>query len=171
MQVNTLKTQLARGSGQSWLVLRRNACTLRSIVNWTVAWNRRLITFLYKYWIHCRKVCYPGPAGRIKTFGRWQHKIYLLSQCSNQFPTNAKAFFSVLSKRVCPVFAQMQCKPSQGNLQSIKRHHMTEFQNELWLFLLKRITWKRRSGIQKMTKAHKCKYSSCHQPFVCIWSR
>ena len=32
----------------------------------------------------------------------------------------------------------------KGNLQTIKRHHVVKFQDEIWLLLLKRTTWKQR---------------------------
>ena len=35
----------------------------------------------------------------------------------------------------------------KGNLQSIKRHQVVKFQNEVWLLSLKRTTWKRRRDI------------------------
>ena len=35
----------------------------------------------------------------------------------------------------------------KGNLQSIKRHHVVKFQDEVWLLLLKITTWKQRSNV------------------------
>ena len=33
------------------------------------------------------------------------------------------------------------------NLQSIKRHHVTNFQNEIWLLFLEKITWKQKRDV------------------------
>ena len=35
----------------------------------------------------------------------------------------------------------------KGNLQTIKRHHVVKFQDEVWLLLLKRTTWKQRRNV------------------------
>ena len=35
----------------------------------------------------------------------------------------------------------------KGNLQAIKRHHVVKFQDEVWLLLLKRTTWKQRRNV------------------------
>ena len=65
----------------------------------SVAPNRRSVKLLHKHRIHSLKVLYPVPAGTIKTFGRWTHKVSLLSKCPNHFPTNAKSFsFSLTQK-------------------------------------------------------------------------
>ena len=48
--------------GASWLVLRRNICSLRSFIDWLVATHRRSFTLLYKNRIHSLKISYHGPA-------------------------------------------------------------------------------------------------------------
>ena len=35
----------------------------------------------------------------------------------------------------------------KGNLQTIKRHHVVHFQDEVWLLSLKRTTWKQRRNV------------------------
>ena len=35
----------------------------------------------------------------------------------------------------------------KGNLQNIKRHHVQKFQDEVWLLLLRRTTWKQRRNV------------------------
>ena len=40
----------------------------------------------------------------------------------------------------------------KGNLQTIKRHHVVKFQDEVWLLLLKRTTWKQRRSVLSSEK-------------------
>ena len=63
------------------------------------------------------------------------------------FPQMQKSFPSVLPKRVFPVFCKCIQNLLKGNLQSIKRHHVVKFQNEVRLLSLKRTTWKQRRDI------------------------
>ena len=57
-------------------------------------------------------------------------------------PQMQKSSPSVLPKRIYQVPLRMYSKLSQGSLQSIKRHHVTKFQNEVRLLFLKRTFWK-----------------------------
>ena len=97
----------------SWLVSRCNVCSFWSFVDWFVATHRRSITLLYKHRIHSLKIFYPGPSETLKSFGRWTHKISLLSKCYNHFPTKAKVFPSVLPKIVCLVSLRIRNKSAQ----------------------------------------------------------
>ena len=58
------------------------------------------------------------------------------------------------------------------NLQSMKRHHVATFQNEVQLLSLKLTTWKlkRHSDVRRRVIAHKSYYPCCHEPFVSTWS-
>ena len=40
----------------------------------------------------------------------------------------------------------------KGKLQTIKRHHVVEFQDEVWLLSLKRTTWKQRRNVLSSDK-------------------
>ena len=40
----------------------------------------------------------------------------------------------------------------KGNLQAIKRHHVVKFQDEVWLLLLKRTTWKQKRNVLSSEK-------------------
>ena len=40
----------------------------------------------------------------------------------------------------------------KGNLQTIKRHHVVKFQDEVWLLSLKRTTWKQRRNVLSSEK-------------------
>ena len=40
----------------------------------------------------------------------------------------------------------------KGNLQTIKRHHVVKFQNEVWLLSLKRTTWRQRRDVLSSEK-------------------
>ena len=62
-------------------------------------------------------------------------------------PKMQKPFPSVLQKRLYPVSLRMHNKSVEGNLQSIKRHHVAKFQNAVRLLSLKRTTWKKRWDI------------------------
>ena len=60
----------------------------------------------------------------------------------------------------------------EGNLQSSQRHHLTNFQNAVWLFFLKRTIWKlrRSSGIRKWATADESYFSSRQKPLDLTWS-
>ena len=94
MQVCTLNPQLDLGSR---LIDWHRDATLVPFghlffVEYFVASNRRLTTFLYKHWIHLLKILFPGTVDTINFFGRWTHQISLFSRYSIQFPENAKVF-------------------------------------------------------------------------------
>ena len=59
------------------------------------------------------------------------------------FPQMQKSLSSVLSKRVNLL---------KGKLQTIKRHHVVKFQDEVWLLSLKRTTWKQRRNVLSSEK-------------------
>ena len=40
----------------------------------------------------------------------------------------------------------------KGNLQAIERHQVVKFQDEVWLLLLKRTTWKQRRNVLSSEK-------------------
>ena len=92
------------------------------------------------------KFFYPGPTETVKFFGRSTHKIFLLSKCSNHFPTNAKVF-SFSPKEFIQFLCECTLNLIKGNLRSIKRHHVAKFQSEVRLLFLQRTTWKQRRDI------------------------
>ena len=53
------------------------------------------------------------------------------------FPQMQKSLSSVLPKRVYPVLCECIVNLLKGNLQTIKRHHVVKFQDEVWLLSLK----------------------------------
>ena len=63
-----------------------------------------------------------------------------------------KPLSSVILRRVYPVSMRMHSKPTQMKLETIKRHHMVKFQDEVWLLLLKRTTWKQRRNVLSSEK-------------------
>ena len=76
------------------------------------------------------------------------NKIFLLSKCSNRFPTSAKVtFFSVVQKEFIRLLFECIKNLLKRNLQSIKRHHVAKLQNEIRLLFLKRTTWKQRRDV------------------------
>ena len=57
----------------------------------------------------------------------------------------------------CPkVFIRFLCECIvyllKGNLQTIKRHHMVKFQDEVWLLSLKGTSWKQRRNVLSSEK-------------------
>ena len=68
------------------------------------------------------------------------------------FPQMQKSLSSVLSKRVYPVFMRMHSKPAQRKLANHKRHHVVNFQDEVWLLSLKRTTWKQKRNVLSSEK-------------------
>ena len=68
------------------------------------------------------------------------------------FPEMQKSLFSVLSKRVYPLSMRMHRNLLKGNLQTIKRHHVVKFQDEVWILSLKRTTGKERRNVLSSEK-------------------
>ena len=67
-------------------------------------------------------------------------------------------FFQSCPKEVFRFLCECILILLRGNLQSIRKHHLTKFQNEVQLFFLETITWKqkmRRSGIRKGVTTYK----------------
>ena len=64
------------------------------------------------------------------------------------FPQMQKSLSSVLPKKK---FIRFLCECIinllKGNLQTIKRHLVVKFQDEVWLLLLKRTTWRQRRNV------------------------
>ena len=139
----------------SWLVSRRNVCSLRSFVNWLVTTNRRSITLLYLQRIHFLKNSYRGLAETVKNFEQWTYKFSLLSKCSNYFHTNEKVFsFSFSPKGFIRFICDCIVNLLEGNMQSLKRHHMTKFQNEVYFFSPNTIIWKQKLLVLASEKSY-----------------
>ena len=63
------------------------------------------------------------------------------------FPQMQKPISSVLPKRVIRFPFECIVNILKGNLPAIKRHHVVKFQDEVWLLLLNRTTWKQRRNV------------------------
>ena len=89
----------------SWLVLRCNVCSFWSFVDWFVTADRRQITLLHKQWFCSVNILHSRTFKESKDFGRWTHKISLLSKCSNRFPANANVTSFSLAQKSLSVFS------------------------------------------------------------------
>ena len=75
----------------------------------------------------------------LQVFQSFSHK------CKNLFLESCpKEFIGFLCEGIVKRFKR--------NLQSIKRHHVTKFQNEVWLLFLEKITWKQRRDVLECVK-------------------
>ena len=125
-------------SRENLLVSRCNFCSLRSIIDWFEASCRQQITLLWKQWIHPIEILYPGPVETFKVFGRWTHKVSLLSECSNHFSDFLEvSSFSPVQVKFIGLLCKCIANPLKGNLQCIKRHHLVNFLTKVWLLFLK----------------------------------
>ena len=61
-------------------------------------------------------------------------------------------------------------KVLKGNLQTIKRHHVVKYQDEFWLLLLKRTTWKQRINVLLSKKGLQL-IAVLTPPVINHWSR
>ena len=61
-------------------------------------------------------------------------------KCKNHFPKWCPKEFK---RFLCECIITLL----KGNLQRIKRHHVSKFQNEIWSLFVKRIPWKRRVDV------------------------
>ena len=122
---------------------------------------------------------------RLSTWGLWKMNTQNLSTLqvfqllsrkskSHFLQSCPKEFFRFLCKCIVNLF--------NGNLQTIKRRQVVKFQNEVWLLLLKRTTWKQRrivlsseKGLQLLTVItppvvnHLSWYGAvCSCPSICV---
>ena len=142
----------------SWLLSRCNICSLRAFVDWLVATNRRSITLLYKHRIHSLNFLLSRTDWNSQNFWTMNTQNLYTLQAFRSFSHKCKSLFL----QSCPKeFIRFHCECTsnllKGNLQSIKRYHVTKFQNEDRLLSLKKITWnqRKRSGVRKMVTTHK----------------
>ena len=68
------------------------------------------------------------------------------------FPQMQKSLSSVLPKEFIRFLCKCIVNLLKGNLQTIKRHHVVKFQDEVWLLSLKRTTWKERRNVLSSEK-------------------
>ena len=120
-----------------------------TVVQWLTCLTKRRSTILmYKQRLHSLTIYYPGPAETIKGFGRWTHKVFLFSICSNHSPKKGKSLsFSFCPKGFIRFLCECILNLFKMNLWSIKKKHVTKIQNIVRLFFLKRITWKGRRDL------------------------
>ena len=92
-----------------------------------------------------------------------EHNLSTL-QVFQQVSHNWKSFFlQSCAKEFIKFLCECIVNLLKGNLQSIKRHHVTKFQNESRMLSLKRITWKQRRYVlasEKELQLSKSNYSS-----------
>ena len=70
--------------------------------------------------------------------------IAFLQMQSHFLHSRPKEFIRFLSECIVNIV--------KGNLQGIKRHHVVKFQDDVWLLLLERTTWKQRRNILSSEK-------------------
>ena len=68
------------------------------------------------------------------------------------FPQIQKSLSSVCPKEFIRSLCECIVNLLKGNLQAIKIHHVVKFQDEVWLLLLKRTSWKQRTNVLSSEK-------------------
>ena len=63
------------------------------------------------------------------------------------FPQMEKTLSQSSPKEFIRFLCECMVNLLKGNLQTLKRHHVVKFQEEVWLLLLKRTTWKQRRNV------------------------
>ena len=128
-------------------MLRRQVCSLRSFVDWLVATNSRLITFLYKQRTQSLKVSYSGTPEAFEVFARRIYKISLFSKCSNQFPTSGKVICFSVVQIVYPVSLRRLIKSAERKPANHNKTSRGKLSKRDWIIVSKRTTWKQRREI------------------------
>ena len=105
MQVTTLSTEL--GVGSELVDWYRDATSVpfgHLLIDLSPRTDERLRYCTNTDRIHSLKILNPRPTETVISFGRSTHKIFLLSECSNQIPTNSKVFFFSLAQKSSSAF-------------------------------------------------------------------
>ena len=87
---------------------------------------------------------------RLKQSNIWTMNTQSLStlQVFQSFSRKCKSLFlQFCPKEFIRFFCECIVNLLEGNLQSLKRHHVTKFQKEVRLLSLKRVTWKQRRDV------------------------
>ena len=152
MQVTTLSTQLGLGS---------------ELVDWyrdatTVPFGHLLIDLSQRTDDRLRyctnsgsvpsKIYIPQRLKHLRTLDDEHTKFLYSPSVPIAFRQMQKPLSSVLPKRVYPVSMRMHSESTQRKLENHKRHHVVKFQDEIWLLLLKRTTWKQRRNVLSSEK-------------------
>ena len=147
MQVTTLSTQL--GLGSELVDWYRDATSVpfgHLLIDLSPRTDDRLRYFTNTGSIPT-KFYNPDRLKQSKVLDEEHTKRFYCPSVPINFPQMQKSFPSVLPESVYPVSLRMHKYLLKGNLQSIKRHHVADFQKEIRLLSRKRTTWKQRRDI------------------------
>ena len=136
--------------------MRRNVCSIRSIIDWLVATNVRLITFLCKHSTHSLKLLYPPMVERFKVLEQWPLKISLLAECCSGFRANAKVFSFSLAQKILSggVPLRRHSKSAESKpAKHTKNITWLNFKTKFGFFSLKLGTWKQRKDLLDSKKS------------------
>ena len=81
-----------------------------------------------------------------------EHTKSFYSPLFQSLSFKSKSHFLQSCPKFYPVSMRMLSKSAQRKLQTKKRHHLVKFQDELWLLLLKRTTWKQKRNVLSSEK-------------------
>ena len=159
MQLSTLSAQIGKRIRASWLVSRRNICSVRSFLEQTIDYVNIQTPDPFPQSFISRT------ASNSATFWTTNTQKFSTLRVFQSFFHKCKRLFlqSCLKKLIRVLF---QCKVTllKGNLQSKKRHHVAKFQRKIWFPFWKRITWKQKRDVmasEKRVKIHVYNDSSC----------
>ena len=98
------------------------------------------------------KVFIPEGLKHLRTWDDERTKSPYSTSVPIAFPQMQKSLSSVLPKEFIRFLCECIVNLLTGNLQAIERHHVVKFQDEVWLLLLKRTTWKQRRNVLSSEK-------------------
>ena len=88
----------------SWMVSRRNICSLGSYVGWLVTIKRQHYFFKLTLDPLLQKIV-ARTSWTFKIFWQWAQRICLFFKCFNHFPTNAEVFSFNFAQKCLPGFS------------------------------------------------------------------
>ena len=93
------------------------------------------------------KIYIPERLKHLKTLDDEHTKFLSSLSVPIAFPPIQSHFLQPCSKEFIHFLCESIVNLLKGNLQSIKRHRVVKFQDDVWLLLLKRTTWKQRRNV------------------------
>ena len=152
MQVTTLGAQL--GLGSELVDWYRDAITVpfgHSFIDLSPRADDRLRyctnsgSVLSKFYI-------PERLKHLRTLDEEHTKSLYSPSVQIAFPQSKSHFLQSCPKEFIRFLCECIINLLKGDLQVMKRHHVVKFEDEVWLLLLKRTTWKQRRNVLSSEK-------------------
>ena len=130
------------GSNHSSLIGIETQHLFATVNYWLTCRQEQTIAYVFVQPLHpFHQIFKPWQIATLTFFGRWTHKMSLLSMCSNLFPQKHKTFPSDLLNRVSQVSSWLYYKSAQKKHAKHKKTSIDKFQYDVRLFSLKKNHW------------------------------